>query len=494
MGDAVVCHEGETVIGSKPSDNNISTEAPLVVDLDGTLIKTDLLYESLFGLIKQGYSFLLVPIWLIKGKAHLKNEIAKRVNLDIGVLPYNEQFLGFLREQKALGRRLVLATASNKKYADQVAGHLGLFESVESSDNRTNLSGTIKLKRLQAKYGDQGFDYAGNSNTDLKVWKYARQSIVVNPEVGVLKAFKKLGTVAQTFDDGKKGVSSYVRAMRPHQWSKNLLIFAPLVAAHEVANLDSCLKALLAFFAFSLCASSAYLLNDMLDLGADRRHERKRGRPFASGDAAIKYGAILCLAIAIIGMCVAPLLSINFLLVLGTYFISTIAYSVYYKHFVVIDVILLAGLYTIRIIAGAVAIESTPSFWLLSFAMFIFLGLAMLKRYSELFFLTQTSQENTRARGYRVSDLMQINSLGISSSYLSVLVLALYINSSKIDEYYSHPMTIWLLIPILLYWISRIWFKAGRGEVHDDPLVFTMKDRTTQKLAVISAIILFLAS
>jgi len=456
-------------------------EVPLCVDLDGTLVRTDLLVESWFALFKRSVlQAFLAPFWLVAGKARLKHEIAQRADLDVQSLPYDSAFLEYLRDQYRLGRQLVLTTASHEKYAKQVADHLGIFNEVMASNGQINVGGAEKHRLLVERFGDGGFDYAGNSRADFKIFPHARRAILVNPEPGVEQTAKRFGNVESVFRHESGGFLDYVRAMRPHQWIKNLLVFVPIAAAHELGNLALLWQAALAFVAFGLCASSVYLLNDLLDLPADRAHARKRHRPFASGAASVKVGVALMPLLLAAAAGIALALPIAFFAALAAYYVSTLAYSLWLKGKVMVDVLVLAGLYTLRILAGAAAVAIAPSFWLLAFSMFLFLSLAMVKRYSELLDLLGAGKNIAKGRGYEVTDLATVQSLGAAGGYCAVLVLALYINSDDVRINYVHPELVWLLCPLLLYWISRMWQKAGRGEMHDDPIVFALKDRISR--------------
>lgn len=469
------------------------TEVPLCVDLDGTLVRTDLLVESWFALLKRSALLAFVaPFWLITGKARLKHEIAHRVDLDVQSLPYDKAFLEYLRDQYQQGRQLVLTTASHEKYAKQVAEHLGIFNEVMASNGQTNFSGAEKHRLLVERFGNGGFDYAGNSRADFEIFPHARRSILVNPEPGVEQTAKRFGNVESVFRHESGGSVAYVHAMRPHQWIKNLLVFVPLAAAHELGNLALLGQAILAFVAFGLCASSVYLLNDLLDLTADRAHMRKRSRPFASGAASVKVGVALIPLLLAAAVGVAAVLPISFLAALVVYYFSTLAYSLWLKGKVLVDVLVLAGLYTLRILAGAAAVAIAPSFWLLAFSMFLFLSLAMVKRYSELLDLMGAGKNAAKGRGYEVTDLATVQSLGAAGGYCAVLVLALYINSDDVRISYARPEMIWLLCPLFLYWISRMWQRAGRGEMHDDPIVFALKDRISRWVGV--ALVLVVAA
>jgi 4-hydroxybenzoate polyprenyltransferase len=451
---------------------------PLVVDLDGTLIKSDLLVEAFFALLRVNFFYLfLAPFWLLKGKAHFKEQIFSRVVINPQLLPYHGSFLAFLKQQAQSGRELILATASNERAAHRVAEHLGIFCSVLASTGSVNLSGRKKLKAMIESCGENHFDYAGNARVDLQIWPHARNAILVNPGPGVERAARKLGRVQEVFLEGQRGIVPLLKGMRPHQWLKNVLIFVPLFTAHAWLDAAAIWHTLLAFAAFSLCASSVYLVNDLFDLPSDRAHPRKRNRPLASGDLPPLHGVLASILLLAAGLSVSLLVSPRFFLITAGYLAITLAYSLQLKRYVMMDVIVLAGLYTVRVVAGTVAIAVEPSFWLLSFSMFIFLSLALVKRCAEINTLLKAKRSGASGRDYRVSDLHYLHSMGTASGYLSVMVLALYINSPEMRAQYSHPYYLWLLCPMVLYWISRIWLKTGRDEMHDDPLVFAIKDR-----------------
>ncbi len=473
---------------------DLAHEVPLCVDLDGTLVRTDLLVESWFALLKRNpLAALQAPLWLLRGKASLKHEIARRADLDVRNLPYDNRLLEYLRAQHRNGRSLVLATASNEKYANQVARHLGIFERVIASDGQTNVSADHKRSLLTANFGPRGYDYAGNARCDLAVCGAARQAILVNAARSVERAANRVAFVAHAFS-ARRTLKPYLSAMRPHQWLKNLLLFVPAVAAHRIAEPALLARVAFAFIAFSLCASSVYLLNDLLDLPADRAHPRKRERPFASGAASAKVGVLVIPALLVASFGIAMLLSGRLAAVMVVYLASTLAYSLWLKGKVMIDVLVLAALYTLRILAGAAAVAIEPSFWLLAFAMFIFLSLAMVKRYAELLDLKRSGTALAQGRGYIVMDLGTIQTQGAASGYCAVLVLALYVNSGEVHANYTHPQAIWLLCPLLLYWVSRMWQKAGLGAMHDDPLIFALKDEVSRWLAAMGAIVLMAAS
>ncbi len=480
----------------KQVDSPLQTnDAPLCIDLDGTLIRSDLQIESLFALLKKNpLNLFLVFAWLWRGKAHMKEQIARRVELDVANLPYDRPFCDYLQEQKGSGRQLLLVTASNEKYARQVADYLGLFDKVMASDGAISLSGRRKAERLLAAFGERGFDYAGNARVDVKVWRHARQALLVNPEPGVRRLAQRVTELGPAFDDRPAGLATWLKAMRPHQWLKNLLLFVPLIMAHRVDEPGLLLQAVVAFVAFSLCASSVYLLNDLFDLEADRRHRLKRRRPLAAGDLSVQRAVLLAPLLLAVALLLSLLLPWRFTGVLLIYYLFTLAYSLRLKQSPLVDVLVLAGLYTLRIIAGAEAVALGSTFWLLAFSMFLFFSLAQVKRYSELRDLDQEGEEAMNAaRGYRAVDLEGLAQSGVVSGYLSVLVLALYINSPQIEGLYHHPKLIWLLCPLLLYWIGRVWMLARRGEMHEDPVLFALRDRRSYAVATLMALILWAA-
>jgi 4-hydroxybenzoate polyprenyltransferase len=450
---------------------------PLCIDCDGTLLRTDLLHEAALLLLKQSpWSVFLLPFWLLKGKAHLKQKIAEKVKFDWQTLPYCAEVLEIIRVARAKGRQVVLATASPALWAEGIATHLGLFDKTLATSNGVNLAGKHKAKRLTDLFGVKQFDYAGNGETDLPVWAVARNAVVVSPSVSLVAAARKVVHVSSVVSVPVAGPLVFLRALRVHQWLKNLLVLVPLLAAHQVLDGASLYRAFWAFLAFSLCASAVYLLNDLLDLEADRQHIRKRNRPFAAALIPIWQG--LMMVPLLLGMVIflCAYLPIAFSAVLFAYFAMTVAYSLRLKRQVIVDVMLLAALYTMRIIAGAAATAVTPSFWLLAFSMFVFLSLAVVKRYSEMYVMLQQQKLTAAGRGYRVSDLPVLASIGASAGMAAVLVLALYIKDPETALLYPGKMWLWLVPPLMLYWVSRVWMKTCRGEIDDDPVIFAIKD------------------
>ncbi|WP_081720956.1 UbiA family prenyltransferase [Pseudoxanthomonas suwonensis] len=464
------------------------TQRALCIDLDGTLLRTDLLHEAVLALLSRNLLYLFVlPLWLLKGKAPFKREIARRVRIAPETLPYDERVLEWLRTTSQRPR--VLCTASDVLLAEPIARHLGLFEEVMASDGRTNLGGSAKAAMLVERFGTRGFDYAGNTLVDMKVWAHAATAIVVNAPGRLARAASKVTQLAGHLARTPPTLRAWIKALRLHQWLKNLLIFVPLLTAHRFLDPAAITQAAGAFLAFGLCASGTYILNDLLDLSADRVHPRKRLRPFASGAIPIKYGLLAIPLMMLASVAVALAINPVFLLALLGYCIMTLGYSFRLKRIIMVDVVMLAALYTVRIIAGAMAIDQTLSFWLLAFSMFIFLSLALLKRYTELEGLRTSGKQKAVGRGYATADLPLLQSLGAAAGYISVLVLALYINSEESVALYSRPQMLWLLCPLLLYWISRAWIIAHRNQMHDDPVVFAATDRVSQVIGLLVVVV-----
>ncbi|MCU1000476.1 UbiA family prenyltransferase [Stenotrophomonas maltophilia] len=459
------------------------------MDLDGTLLRSDLLYESVLALLASSpLCIFLLPFWLLRGKAALKREIASRVTLPVEWLPYDARVLGMLRTTRQRPR--VLCSASDQALVEAIALHLGVFEEVMASDGRCNLAGPHKAEALKARFGAGQYDYMGNANVDLHVWKHSAAAYVVNAGNRLATAAARVTTVHAHWPSEGGGVRSWIKALRVYQWSKNLLVLVPLLTAHRWFDPVSLFGAAMAFIAFGLCASGVYLLNDLLDLTPDRQHARKRRRPFAAGDLPLMQGLLVAPLLTLAGFTLALLSSPAFTGVLFAYYAMTLMYSLVLKRIVMIDVVMLAALYTLRIIGGAIAIGVDLSFWLLAFSLFMFLSLALVKRYTELAAMSGSGRQKIAGRGYDVSDLSLIQSLGAAAGYVSILVFALYINSPDSLELYRNPRLLWLLCPVLLFWIGRIWIIAHRGGMHDDPIVFAARDQVSWGVALVSICII----
>ncbi|ALO47186.1 UbiA family prenyltransferase [Pseudohongiella spirulinae] len=468
---------------------------PLVVDLDGTLIHTDMLHESALKAFRDTpWIAMLIPVWLLEGKAALKEKLARRNPFNPEILPYNQGLIRWLRKQKKTGRPLVLCTASDRSVADAIASHLGLFDEVMASDGVVNLSGQQKAESLIQRFGKGGYDYAGNSAKDLPVWAGARQAVVVNANRGVTRKAHQCSSVEKVFVHPARGPANWLKMLRAHHWLKNLLLFMPLIAAHELHRSDAIGSLVLAFLAFSLCASSVYILNDLLDLESDRLHPRKRRRPFAAGAIDAWQGVMLVPLLLLASVALASAVGTSFVQWLGVYFIMTCAYSFGLKRLMLVDCLALAMLYTLRIVAGAAASNNELTFWLLAESVFLFLSLAFVKRYAELKLQAGAGEQRAHGRGYVIADAPLIQTLGVTSGYIAVLVLALYFNSDTVIELYRYNEIVWIALPFMLFWISWMWLQANRGQMHDDPLVFAVKDKASLAAGVGFAAVLVLAT
>ena len=467
---------------------------PLVVDLDGTLIHTDMLHESTIRLLRDKPHFVLaIPFWLFSGKALLKQKLASHVDADITSLPFNQQLIDWLQSQKDLGRRLVLCTATDISIAKMMADHLKLFDEVIASDGIQNLAGKNKANALVEKYGENGFDYVGNSSVDLLVWEKSKQGVVVNSSSKLVQQASLVTDIEYVFSKAKNNLKTWIKIFRLHQWIKNVLIFVPIFAAHQVITGELWINLGLAFLSFSLCASSVYIANDLLDLESDRTHPRKRSRPFASGQIPIWMGAILAPILIFFSFAMAQHVGGSFLPWLVVYFALTCAYSWGLKRLVLVDCLTLAILYTLRIVAGAAAVSVPLSFWLLAFSIFLFLSLAFIKRYAELQAYPEGDAKKVHGRGYYLADAPLVQQLGVTSGYAATLVLAFYLNSENVIKLYRTPEIIWGAVPLMLLWISWMWLKAHRGLMHDDPIVFAIKDKVSILIGALFIMILVVA-
>jgi len=468
---------------------------PIIVDLDGTLVHTDMLHESALKFFRADpLGVIQIPFWISQSRANLKKELATRTDFDPASIPYNLELVDWLRAQKAEGRRLILCTASDRKIADPIAQHLNIFDDVIASNGVTNFAGKEKARELERRYGTAGFDYAGNSEADLDVWPVARHAIVVNARSSLIKKANEVSTIEKIFPERSVGLREWGRVVRIHQWLKNFLLFVPLLAAHDLGNKNAWALLILALISFSLCASAVYIANDLLDLESDRLHPRKNARPFASGLIPVWKGVVLAPILLTISICIGYAVGVPFLSWVLFYFVLTCAYSWVLKRIVLIDCVTLALLYTLRIIAGAAAAGYVLSFWILALSVFLFLSLAFIKRYAELSVQLIAGNEKIHGRGYRTSDAALIQTMGIVSGYVAVLVLALYLNTETVTKLYRMPEVIWGAVPIMLFWISWMWIQAHRGKMHDDPLVFAVKDRASLIAGLVFAAVLTLGS
>lgn len=464
-------------LASPPADR--AERVPLVVDLDGTLLRTDSLIESILPLVRmKPWSLLKLPFWWLRGRAYLKHRVAAAVTPDIRSLPYRTELVEFLRDQKRMGRSLILATGADEKLATEINRELGLFDEVMASDGHINLVGRQKRERLIATFGLRGFDYLGNDRRDVEIGCAARRALFASAAPQRLKSTADSAPVEKIFKDPPARWQDYLDALRPTHWVKNALLFVPLAAAHQLFDLGRLERVFLAFIAFDLCASGLYLLNDLLDLPADRRHPHKKERMLASGRIPLTYALLMVPLLLLGAFGLALHLSMAYAGIIGLYAALMIAYSMKLKDIPLVDVFVLAGGYALRVAAGAVAAEMRISAWLLTLCVFLFFSLALIKRYAELIVLeAQPGAESARARGYLSRDKGMLVAQGIASGYLAVMVLALYTNTEISQRLYARHDVFWGVCLLLLYWVSYLWMAAERGRIVGDPVMFALTDR-----------------
>jgi 4-hydroxybenzoate polyprenyltransferase len=468
----------------------------IVVDLDGTLVLTDTFVATLLETIRtHPLRLFAILLALLRSRAESKRLAASSGLLKVASLPYNEALIGYLREQKAAGRRIVLATGADSVIASDVAAHLGIFDEVISSYGRRNVTGTEKLIAIRERIGDSPFVYAGNSRADLKIWRHSQAAILVGAPRSCERELRQAGIpIQREAGSDRANWKTLFRCLRVHQWAKNMLVFLPVVLAHQIRNPLVMTKAFIAFLAWSLCASALYIINDLLDLQADRLHPRKRARPFASGAVSPQAGISIAFLAGLGASLLALLLPGPGRVLLAGYALSSLCYSLKLKRLLFIDVVTLALFYTLRVLYGGAVTEIRISVWTLAFAIFLFTSLATVKRLTELRKANSTGGNPSDYRGYKAADATQLSSLASSAGYVAVLVLALYINSPEVNVLYRHPQGLWLLCPALIYWISRLTLIANRGQLDDDPVSFALKDRATLAVGAGAAIVILLSA
>jgi 4-hydroxybenzoate polyprenyltransferase len=474
----------------------VSQEIPLVIDLDGALLATDTLWECILLFVKQNpLGTFRLALWLFGGKARFKSRLADAVELDVSVLPYRVALVSWLLDQKAQGRELLLATAANRNLADRVAAHLGLFDGVVASDGIHNAKGAAKTEMIREALRGQPFEYAGNSLADLPVWKSAAGCIVVAPDAGVLRAMRRANlATAGEFDSRPAGFLAWLRALRVHQWAKNLLVLTPLITSHRFTEWNLTGKAIIGFLAFCAAASSAYLINDLMDLSADREHKSKKRRALACGAISIPAAMLasaLLLAMAALLSLLLPAVSRWFLF---GYVAATLVYSAYVKKLLLADVVALTSFYTIRVLYGGVATGITLSIWTLAFSVFTFFTLAATKRINDLAGSKMDPTGLLTRRAYRPTDRDPLVAQASATANLSILVLILYLNSPQVSALYHRPEFLWAICPALMYWFNRTITLANRGTLSDDPIQFLAGDKVTYVVmaAIAGAILLAL--
>jgi len=467
-----------------------ASDLPLVVDLDGTLLQSDLLFESFFSLLAHDPTKALrAAAGIAGGRAALKARLAEDAKVDFRRLPWNSSLVAYLRDQRHQGRKIYLASASNQRFVDAVAEELGLFDGTFGSDEVVNLKGKAKARRLCDTFGDRAFDYIGNDAADFDVWEKAANVVVVSDSSSFVGTVKARWPQAQHLFGAGAGLIDGLKVLRPHQWLKNLLIFLPTLAAHEIdaARLGACL---LAFVSFSLCASSVYCLNDLIDLARDRSHPTKRHRGFASGRVPLAYGLWLYPGLLAASLALAVMVGAPFVITLLAYGTATLAYSLWLKRMMMVDVVTLACLYGVRLVAGSAVAAVPISSWLAAFALFFFFSLAIVKRYTELIARSADEPEASSGRSYTKIDLPILEALAAASGFTAILVFALYLNGLTAATLYQAPERLSLLCVILVYWLGRVLILAHRGQMHDDPVVFAATDRASLICGVVAAAII----
>jgi 4-hydroxybenzoate polyprenyltransferase/phosphoserine phosphatase len=479
-----------SLMGSVTGAKLAKTPSPvLCVDLDGTLIRGNLLWECVLSLLKtHPLTLFLLPLWLLSGRAFVKRQLAAKTRLYPARLPYRQEVIDLLQQQRAEGRRIALVTAADRELAESIARHLALFDEVHASDGQLNLKGHNKAAFLAEHFGGPGFEYVGDSAADLEVWRKARAAYVVGSNRRAQQA-AVVTTLKAAILDEPASLRTWINALRGHHWAKNSLLFLPLALSHNLA-LEPIARTLLGFALYGACASGLYILNDLLDLHSDRGHPWKKERPFAAGEISIQQGLLASFLLLSLALGFGFLLNLRFGAALLGYATLTMWYSLHLKKIALLDVFVLSSFYSFRILAGAL-ISGTPlSQWFLAFSLFFFLSLAMAKRYSELVHATDLLKSGNSGRGYRTNDCELLLSLGVGSSFASVVILSLYVHSQEVRVLYTSPEVLFLLCPIVLYWLSRNWLLAHRGELKEDPVTLALRDRASYGVAFASSIVI----
>jgi len=472
-----------------------STKGPLCVDLDGTLVATDTMGESVLGLLKTApWKLFALLAALMQGRPKFKRYLAQNAPVDPAALPYRDEVLDEMRQAREDGRRVLLVTASDQATADAVAEHLELFDEAIGSDGENNLKAGRKAELLVSRFGAGGFQYIGDSSADLPIWRAANEAIMVCPSSSTHRSAEQSLPNVTVLSERPNKWKATVKELRPHQWAKNVLLFVPLYFSHQYTDLSLVFTALMAFLSFSFCASSIYVLNDLIDLPSDRQHRSKRKRPLAAGTLSIPEGIALSMASLALALTLAvAFVHPKFVAVLLGYVVLTTAYTFVLKQQMILDVLTLASLFTYRVIAGGVAVGVALSPWLLAFSIFFFTSLAFVKRYAELIQIKGDPGQSLKGRNYVPADIPIIASAGPAAGLLAVLVFALYINSPVMLMYYSLPQALWAICLILVYWIIRIWFLAARDQMHDDPVLFAVKDKVSLAAGALVVVCLLVA-
>jgi 4-hydroxybenzoate polyprenyltransferase/phosphoserine phosphatase len=456
----------------------------LCVDLDGTLVQTDTMLESLLVLIRaKPLRFFRILFWACMGKARFKQELGHAARIYPDELPYARPVLDYIESEWTKGRKLFLVTGADASIAIPVAEHLGFFSEVICSNGRENVTGTAKLEAIRRVLGHEDFGYAGNSRADLPIWKAAKSAVIAGGSTRLRKTVESSGvTIEKVIPGPRFSIRTIAKAMRVHQWMKNVLVLLPVFLGHRLLERGIVLNATRAFLAFSFCASAIYLINDLLDLPTDRKHAEKRQRPLAAGELSISTAIILAAFLFAAAAVLNPVREAGLLLAL--YSASAVAYSLYLKRLLMVDIIMLAGFYTVRLLYGGAATRIGVSVWTLAFSMFMFLSLALIKRISELSVRSSEEGLASSGRNYLFADLQQLSALCAASGFVAALVFILYVRSPEVLPLYSRPQLLLGIFPLLVYWQSRFLILATRGKIREDPIMFSFSDRASQAVAL----------
>jgi 4-hydroxybenzoate polyprenyltransferase len=469
---------------------------PLVIDLDGTLTPTDTLWEGFFHLFRRSpLRALATALRLFRGKWAFKERLAVLTPeyYETSLPPLRDEVVSFATEEKNKGRRVVLATASHEDIARRIAGKIGIFDEVIGSRGRINLKGTTKARRLAELYGHKGFDYIGNCKDDWPVWRESNKAYVAGNFRGNVRQEREVKLIPIS---GKEDGSSFyhlLKAARPQQWLKNLLVFAPMIASHQYLNVHKWVAASEAFICFGLCASASYLLNDLLDAENDRRHPIKKKRAIAGGRVAMPVA--LTTSVGLFAGGIALAVHTGIVAEIFCYCLTTLAYSVYLKKIPIVDISVLAFLYCLRTVAGGAATNDEVSLWMIAFGGFVFLSLAAIKRQTEITNLGGGELKAVAGRGYNTADARLLYSIGICSACISPLILALYLQSGHGDRFYSDPHILASGCVFVFLWIISLWRDAEQGMIKDeDPLNYALTNAKSLTFLSLFAIVFLLAT
>lgn len=469
----------------------VPTKLPLAVDLDGTLCRSNTIIEQVaFLLCERPWLMFALPLWLLHGRPAFKAALARVAPIDRITLPYHSALVSYLETEAASGREIVLVTAADRSTAEHVASLFPFFREGVGTDGSTNLAGRAKGDYLAKRYGEKGFVYAGNEHRDLKVWARAGGAVVVNPSAGLERAAALIVPIERSFEDRPRRIPTVIRLLRPHQWLKNVLVFVPVFTAHRLGDPVILWSAIGAFACFCLAASGAYVLNDVVDLPSDRAHDTKKRRPFASGDLPVEWGLLLApllLVLAALGSVALPPAARG---ILAVYVVVTLLYSLAFKRFLLLDVLVLAGLYALRLVMGHAATGIPFSAWLTVFALCMFLSLALLKRFSEL---RNRVEGYVPGRGYHVEHRAVVLWVGVAAGAVAAMVIVAYAGSAHVRTLYGRPEFLYVLGPLFFVWIMRMWRLGYKGEMHEDPVLFTLHDLFSVAVGAATILCMFLA-